>query len=68
MTQTTAIGACSTCKFWEPPSAPPVVRAAEEEARPGRCHYNAPIVLDRVGERTVWPRTYAGDWCGQYAA
>lgn len=65
-----AVAACSTCKFWEPPSTQTAPAAGEEVLRapPGRCHFHAPMVLTQANLQTMWPRTYAADWCGQYVS
>ena len=53
---------CETCKFWE------------EGKETGWCHRHAPssvIVGPTEGERpmnTVWPRTGAQEWCGEWTA
>src|SRR5262245_50110983 len=53
---------CDTCRFWH-------IQTRE-------CHRHAPVLTLEIGLRTarrgdatagVWPRTQAGEWCGEWA-
>ncbi|MFP3912986.1 MAG: hypothetical protein ACLFUT_13000 [Desulfobacteraceae bacterium] len=56
---------CEECKFWEAEQGNPAV---------GHCHRHAPRSTSVAPTReskvipTVWPRTGAGDWCGEWEA
>jgi len=51
---------CRTCKFWQ------------EDSQSGWCRRNAPkaMIFNPVEEKrpmdTIWPRTKAEEWCGEW--
>ena len=49
---------CKHCKFYQP--------FAPDKGVDGECRRNAPHP-SAIEHRAVWPRTYADDWCSQFA-
>jgi hypothetical protein len=55
------LGECAACRFWQPPKEPP-------PGGPGECRRQSPRAVQTKPDhwKSVWPRTWAQDWCGQF--
>lgn len=49
---------CRNCLFWEQDS--------RGGPNTGLCRRGSPIGNDSYDGTADWPRTYSGDWCGEY--
>lgn len=59
---------CETCRFWlaPEPDTKPETTAMEYPDIQGRCRRRSPHPEKWITTRMNWPRSDAGDWCGEY--
>lgn len=58
---------CGSCRFWLPPEPDRSVSVTGPMLdSQGRCRRRAPWPEKWIETRMNWPRSDAGDWCGEY--